>query len=136
MKNKLQLPPCCYRVSVKAIIFDETRTKILLFKEDDDTRSLPWWGLEFGYNPHEELARELKEEAGLEVMQIDKRPLSITTRKKRIKDLRLTNIMYETKVKDLNFTPSKECKELWFFTKKEAQKLTRHLQNTIDPIDF
>ena len=31
-------------------------------------------------------------------------------------------VLYETKVKDLNFKPSDECVELRFFTKEEALK--------------
>jgi len=41
MMEKYPLPPCCYRVSVKALIFDETRTKVVMFKEHDGTRSFP-----------------------------------------------------------------------------------------------
>lgn len=33
--------PCFYRVSTKALIFDETKTKFLLMREDNDSRDFP-----------------------------------------------------------------------------------------------
>lgn len=34
----------------------------------------------------------------------------------------LANVLYETKVKDFDFTPSSECQEIRFFTIEEARK--------------
>jgi ADP-ribose pyrophosphatase YjhB (NUDIX family) len=68
--------------------------------------------LEFGHTPQEDIVRELKEEAGLKVTRVDKRPLYVVTKKKKNKDVRLVIIIYEAKVKNLNLIPSKECQEL------------------------
>jgi hypothetical protein len=48
----------------------------------------------------------------------------------------LVIIIYEAKVKNLNLIPSKECQELWFFYKQEAQQLERYPIAAIDAIDF
>ncbi len=39
------------------------------------------------------------------------------------KGVNIVNVLYETTLKDLNFTPSEECIELGFFTLDEAKTL-------------
>lgn len=60
---------------------------------------------------------ELQEEMWLEVTWIDKNPKYFITAHKPKSKTRpwLANVFYEVKVKDLNFRPSDECVEIWFF---------------------
>ncbi|MCX6822560.1 MAG: NUDIX hydrolase [candidate division SR1 bacterium] len=115
--------PCFYRVSTKALIFDETKTKFLLMREDNGSRDFPGGGLEFGEDITESIIREVKEEAGLEVTWVASAPLYFVVSYNPEHDVRLGHPFYETKVKDFNFTPSEECQEIKFVTKEEAEKM-------------
>jgi len=66
------------------------------------------------------------EEAGLEVLRIDSKPAYMLTGEKDIIDgnpFHIALVFYETRVKNLEFTPSEECQRLGFFTKEEALQL-------------
>ncbi|MFH0952299.1 MAG: NUDIX hydrolase [Patescibacteria group bacterium] len=67
------------------------------------------------------LIRELREEVGIEVTYINKRPSYFVTAL-NINGQWKSNVLYETKIKDLKFTPSDECVDMRFFTKEEALK--------------
>jgi len=109
-----------YRTSIKALIFDEKK-RFLLLLEDNGFWELPGGGLDFGEKPHDCLTRELKEEMGVVVTHIEKRPSYFVTELNSYKRW-TSNVLYETKVKNLEFTPSDECTEIRFFTKEEALK--------------
>ena len=119
--DKKDMPNCFYRVSVKALILDDQK-RFLLMKEHDGVWDLPGGGLDFGEDPRECLTREIKEEAGLEVISISEQPKYFLTALHRDRQWWLANAIYETKIKDFNFQPSPECTELKFFTKDEAAK--------------
>lgn len=130
----MEIPPCYYRVSVKALVLDDQK-RFLLLKEDNDMWELPGGGLDFGEEPHEALRRELKEEMGLEAVSIAKQPsYFITGRNTNWPDLWLANILYEVKLKHLDYVPSNECVEIGFFTKEQALKLKlfKHIPNFIE----
>lgn len=119
MNDSSNIPDCYYRISIKALILDEWG-RFLLCREDVGKWELPGWGLDFGENPREGLIREIREEMWLEVLTIADNPSYFFTwheNKWR------ANIIYETTVKNLNFTPSNECLEIGFFTTEEALKL-------------
>lgn len=109
-----------YRISVKALILDE-ENRFLLALEEKGIWELLGGGLEYGEKPYDCLIRELKEEAGLEVTGIKPKPSYFVT-SKNAKGEWKANIIYEVKVKNLDFQPSEECVELRFFTKSEALK--------------
>lgn len=112
-----------YRISCKALIYDETRTKVLLFKENNGMYEFPGWGLDFGESPHTTIRREIKEESWLETTRIADHPCYFIAGEKDDKLRRIGNIFYETKIQNLDFTISDECQELGFFTKEEALQL-------------
>ncbi len=114
------IPNSFYRTSVKALILDDQK-RFLLQKEENGLWELPGGGLNFGEKPHDCLTRELKEEAGLAVTFVNKRPSYFVTAF-NINGKWKANVFYETKVKDFHCTPSDECVELRFFTKEEALK--------------
>lgn len=62
MEQKIQ------RVSIKAIFFKEE--KIFMLKDEKGKWEFPGGGIEFGEHPEESLQRELKEELGIDKVQI------------------------------------------------------------------
>ena len=62
---------------------------------------------------------------GIEATEINARPSYFVTALNTNGQWK-SNILYETKVRDLNFTPSDERMEFRFFTKEEAQKSKLH----------
>jgi len=120
-KEIANIPDNFYRISIKALILDDEKRFLLTF-ENKGLWELPGGGLNFGEKPLECLAREIKEEMGLEVVNINEHPAYFLTAPHRSGQWWICNILYEVKVKDLNFVPSDECVELRFFTKEEALK--------------
>jgi ADP-ribose pyrophosphatase YjhB (NUDIX family) len=66
LEQLTQLPECCYRVSVKALIRD-SEGRVLVVKEDDDYWDLPGGGTDHDEDLEVSLKREIREEVGLEV---------------------------------------------------------------------
>lgn len=112
--------PCFYRISVKGLVIDETG-RFLLIKEDNGRWELPGGGLEHGEDPTEGLRREIHEETGLVITEISKTPKYFLTSKRQGGEAYIANVIYEVKLKDLDFVPSEECQELRFFTPEEAR---------------
>jgi len=114
--------PCYYRVSVKALITDELG-RFLLAKESDNTWDLLGGGLDHHEDPVAALRREIQEETGLTVTDIEQTPNYFITAYKPEKNVFIANVLYAVKLKDLRFSPSDECVELRFFTVQEAKKI-------------
>ncbi len=119
------IPECFYRISIKALILDDKK-RFLLTKEENGKWELPGGGLEFGEKPQKCLTREIKEEMGLDVTFVADNPSYFLTSQfltsQKEDSPWSSNVVYLAKVNDLNFTPSNECVEVRFFTKKEALK--------------
>jgi 8-oxo-dGTP diphosphatase len=119
--------PCTYRVSVKGIAIDESG-RFLLTKEDIGRWEMLGGGLEHDEDPIDSLKREVQEETGLVVTYVSPAPKYLLTcrkvgyRGRKYKGY-VANIIYEIKLKDLNFVPSEECTELRFFDVNEARKV-------------
>jgi ADP-ribose pyrophosphatase YjhB (NUDIX family) len=128
----MQVENCYYRVSVKALIYNE-EGKFLLCKEETWVWDLPWWGLDHFENPIDWLKRELKEEMWLETTYINKKPKYFFTAHRITSEKRpwVANICYEVKVKDLNFIKSDECVEIWFFSSDEIKNI-KALENVVE----
>lgn len=115
------IPPCFYRVSVKALIHND-EWKFLLIKENNNLWELPGGWVDYGENIEECLKREIFEEMWLKAIYIEKEPSYFFT-STNLKGFNIVNALYETQVKNYDFAPSEECVEIWFFTLDEAKKL-------------
>ena len=120
------IPNCFYRISIKALIYDEQK-RFLLIKENNWLRELPGGGLDFWESPQRWISREIQEEMWLEVTSVAEHPSYFFTSKSR-KGVYIANVLYETTVKNLDFTPSEECVEIKFFSKEDAR-----LENNLYP---
>jgi ADP-ribose pyrophosphatase YjhB (NUDIX family) len=67
--GSLRLPQSCYRVSAKALIFDE-RQRLLVFKDKNGEWEVPGGGLDHDEDYQSCLKRELAEEVAAEVKHI------------------------------------------------------------------
>ena len=126
---------CYYRISVKGIVIDD-QGRILLSREDNGMWEMLGGGLDHDEDPITGLKREVMEETGLEVTYVSKSPRYFVTSPRIISETETTymaNVIYEIKLKDLNFTPSDECQELRFFSKEEMKqvKLFPNVQNLL-----
>jgi 8-oxo-dGTP pyrophosphatase MutT (NUDIX family) len=111
-----------YRVSAKALILDETGKKFAIILEDNGLWEIPGGGIDWGESPAETLKREIMEEMGLEVTSVNESP-SYYLIGKNMSDQHSLNLVFETKVKNLNFTPSKEAMEMKFVDKEDIKSL-------------
>lgn len=121
----MDIPNCFYRVSIKALVLNETRDKFLLCKEADGRWELPGGGLDWGMTPQEDLPRELMEEMGLKPIWIADNPsYFITGQSTNHPEVKIANVLYETKLEHLNFTPSDECVEIKFVSPDEVETMS------------
>ena len=105
---------CLYRVSIKALVFNEDG-EILLCQEKNGKWDMPGGGIDHGETPQEALKREVMEEMGVEVSEVSNSPsmfLSVLT------DLGFwtANILFQAKIKNLKITPSDECQSVGFYS--------------------
>ena len=112
--------PCYYRVSVKALIVDDTG-RFLLARESDGTWDFLGGGLDHNEDPTVAVRREISEETGLVVTNVSSSPKYFVTTERSDRGIFIANVFYEVTVKDLNFTPSDECEELRYFSVEEAR---------------
>lgn len=108
---------CFYRVSTKALIYNE-KWEFLLCKEKNWLWDLPWGWLDHWENVYDSIKRELKEEMWLNVTKISNNPKYFITAHKKESKTRpwIANVCYEVEVENLNFNPTEECIEIWFFS--------------------
>ena len=117
------IPKNFYRTSVKALILNEQK-QFLLMLQSDGLWDLPGGGLDYGEKPEEGLRRELREEMGLDIVWVDKRPsYFFTTLINPARGVYSSNTIYEVHLQSLDFVRSDECVEIRFFTSEEALKL-------------
>jgi len=117
-----KIPKCFYRVSVKALILNETKDKFLICEEDNGKWELPGGGLDWGETPQEGVSREIGEEMGLKVLRVASKPSFFLTSKMSGGDWAV-NVLYETELENLNFTPSDECVNIKFVNKDDIKEM-------------
>ncbi len=101
------------------------------------TWELPGGGLDFGEDFQEALRREVREEMGLTVAWMEDKPTFIWTTKhagRRMEWYWVCTVIFRFDVVDLNFTPSKECQEIRFFSKEDLQEHIADLATQIKPL--
>jgi len=119
---------CNYRISAKAIIFeDETKQRFLICQEDNGHWELPGGGIDHGASAQDDIPREIDEEMGLATSFVDDSPIAFFTFYTKKYDKWFANVCFETKVKNLDFTPSSECQEIRFVNVDEALVLDNTL---------
>jgi len=107
------IPDKFYRVAVKAIVRNQ-ENELLLVKERTDKWSLPGGGLEYGEDPKDAIRRELKEEVGLDVTQIDDDPVYIFSAYNKSFKVWCFTICYNVKTSTLAPTLSADVTEASF----------------------
>lgn len=118
------IPECFYRVSVKALVLNKERDKFLVCKEEDGQWELPGGGLDWDTSPQKDLARELMEEMGLKATYIADTPCYfITGRSTNHPEIRIANVLFETELEHLNFTPSNECIDTKFINVDDIEEM-------------
>ncbi|MEZ4103939.1 MAG: NUDIX domain-containing protein [Candidatus Paceibacterota bacterium] len=117
------VPECFYRISVKALVLNETRDKFLIAKEENGRWELLGGGLDWGVAPQEDLKREIKEETNLKTTWIAETPTYFLTDQRDTDGLMIANVLYETELENLDFIPSDECVELKFVNFEDCKNL-------------
>ena len=91
---------------------------------------MPGGGIEQGESPQETITREMKEECGFIIENINETPSLtwIVHRPESSDDLDKWRLFigFRVTLKSMEFTPSKECIEYRFVSKDELQKLPLH----------
>jgi 8-oxo-dGTP diphosphatase len=129
------IPNCFYRISIKALVLNETRDKFLIIKEDNGWWDLPGGGLDWGATPQEDIAREISEEMSLEMTSVSDKPSYFYTNSKPSKvnperSIWYAYVLYETELKSLDFSPSDECTAIEFVDKDSLPAENVHHQVT------
>jgi 8-oxo-dGTP diphosphatase len=119
------IPNCFYRVSIKALILND-KGEFLLIQEANRLWELPGGGMDFGENPEQTLQREIKEEMGLEVQDIESQP-SYFFSCINPKGQHIVNVVYKAYLKHLDFVPSDECMALGYFDADTVLHQSQHM---------
>lgn len=146
-------PNCFHRVTAKGLHVREG--KVLLVhdftgRSDTDPRpewELPGGGVDFGENFQEALTREVREEMGLAVSRVEERPMYVWATKhgpgRGMEWYYVLSLIFRFEPENLDFTPSRECREIRFFSKEELQQnfddlagQVKPLAERFDPADF
>lgn len=118
-----EIPECFYRVSVKALILNEAKDKFLICEEESGTWELPGGGLDWGSTPQEDLPREIQEEMGIKVTSVADNPSYFITDQTINRKVWFVNVVYETTIENLDFTPSDECINIKFVDKEDIKEM-------------
>jgi len=118
-----EIPNNFYCTSMKALILNEAKDKFLVCKKETGVWVLPGGKLDYGESPQEGLRREIMEEMNIEATHIADNPSYFITGQTLRTKTWVANVIYETTIEHLDFTPSDECKEIRFINKDSATDL-------------
>ena len=111
-----------YRISIKALILDKTRTKFLAIKNDKGKWNLPGGGIDPGETIEECVKREVMEETGLRVTFVASKESYFISGARN--DGVLTALPFHiTSVADFNYTKTPDCVEMRFIEAKDMKDL-------------
>ena len=116
------IPPNFYRVSTKALILDESRTKFLIVRESNGKWEFPGGGLDYGSDAQENVHHELMEEMGIKTTSVAELPSYVLTAQHDRTGSWIMQLFYETTVENLDFTKSRECTAIMFADKDSLPK--------------
>lgn len=137
-------PSAFYRVVMKGILVRDG--KILMVEDTVDAHEkkygfqweMPGGGLDFGEDFQEAFKREVQEEMGLEVTSMATKPLYIwTAKREHLRNMEwhyVLILMFPFEVKNLEFTPTDECKSIRFFTIDELREEGDKVSDQILPL--
>ena len=114
---------CFYRVSVKALVLNESKDKFLICEEETGVWELPGGGLNWGEIPQQDLPREIFEEMGVKVTSVADNPSYFITAQTLNRGVWIVNVVYETTLKNFDFIPSDECVNIKFVNKQDIKDM-------------
>jgi 8-oxo-dGTP diphosphatase len=117
----LEIPSPYYRVSLKAIIFDNDK-RILVVQTEDGLWELPGGGWEHGESMQECLRREINEELGVPIDHINFSSAYPYAAKGRTGHMRL-KLAIPVTAKDQDFTLGDDVTDCKFVNAKELARL-------------
>jgi ADP-ribose pyrophosphatase YjhB (NUDIX family) len=79
--------------------------------------------LDWGATPQADLPREIREEMGLAVTSVAANPSYFITDQTMNRKVWFANVLYETTLENLDFTPSDECINIRFVNKNDLQNI-------------
>ncbi len=134
----IEIPECFYRVSVKALILNDTRDKFLICEKESGVWELPGGGLDWGTTPQEDLPREISEEMRLQTTWVADNPSYFIIDQTIHRKQWVVNVVYETEIENLDFTSSDECVNIKFVNKEAVESMnvfpaTKQLIEMFDP---
>ncbi len=143
-QSSKDFPDAFYRVTAKGIYVRDGRVLLVHdFTGRSDTDDSPEWdlpggGLDFGESFSDALMREVKEEMNLSVTWIDDRPTYVWSTKhgsgKGMEWYYVLTVIFRFELESLDFTPTEECREIKFFSKKDLEENILDLGSQIVPL--
>ncbi|MGI6103226.1 MAG: NUDIX hydrolase [Patescibacteria group bacterium] len=116
------MPNSIFRVSAKALVFDD-QGRLLLLKESDGRWEIPGGGIDDNESPRETIVREIHEECGLAARVLDEQPTAVWSVSHN-DQFDFLYLGYRTAVDDIaGFVPSEECVELKYIALADARAL-------------